>query len=120
MPIYEYRCLACTRRTSVFVRSVNAAVHANCEHCGSTKLTRLLSKFAVHKGAVNFDDPSSLDGFDDSDPRTMARFARQMAEESGEDMGAEFEEMVGRMEAGENPEEFMEDDAFAGGEDGDF
>jgi hypothetical protein len=30
---------------------------------------------------------------------------RKMGEEMGEDMGPEFDEMVGRMEAGEDPEE---------------
>jgi hypothetical protein len=32
-----------------------------------------------------------------------------MGEESGEDMGPEFEEMVGRIEAGEDPESVMGD-----------
>ena len=35
MPIYEFRCNACRRRTSVFVRSVNSPVTGACEHCGS-------------------------------------------------------------------------------------
>lgn len=102
VPIYEYRCLACKRRTSVFVRSISSPAKPRCEHCGSAKLSRLMSKFAVRKGSVNFDDPSSMEGMDESDPRAMARFARQMADEAGEDMGPEFEEMVGRMEAGED------------------
>ena len=102
MPIYEYRCGGCGKRTSVFVRSVASAAKPACEHCGSTRLSRLMSKFAVHRGGGGFDD-ASLDSFDESDPRAMARMARQMAEESGEPMDAEFEEMVSRMEAGEIP-----------------
>lgn len=113
MPIYEYGCLDCRRRTSVFVRSLAATVDAACEHCGGSRLRRLMSKFAVHGAKVNFDDPSSMGSFDESDPRAMARMARQMAEETGEDMGPEFQEMLGRMEAGESPEDFMDD-----GEDG--
>jgi putative FmdB family regulatory protein len=116
MPIYEYRCQACKRRTSLFVRSVNTEVRAKCEHCGSAKMSRAVSRFAVHRGAMNFDDPSSLEGFDESDPRAMARFARQMADETGEDMGPEFEEMVGRMESGESPDDFM--DGEGSGDDG--
>jgi hypothetical protein len=34
----------------------------------------------------------------------MARFMREMATETGEDMGPEFHEMVDRLEAGESPE----------------
>jgi putative FmdB family regulatory protein len=122
MPIYEYRCLACRRRTSVFVRSVSAVAKPKCEHCGSAKLVRLMSKFAVGRGALDIDDASSMEGIDDNDPRAMARWARQMADEAGEDLGPEFDEMVGRMEAGEMPDDdemsgFGDDD---GGDDGDF
>lgn len=118
MPIYEYRCLACKRRTSVFVRSVNSEVNAVCEHCGSTRMARLLSKFAVHRGSsIDINDPSSFENIDENDPRAMARWARQMAEETGEDIGPEFEEMVGRMEAGESPDDLDADGGFDDGGD---
>jgi putative FmdB family regulatory protein len=107
MPIYEYRCLACKRRTSVFVRSVSAPVSAACEHCGSARMERLLSRFAVHRGRIDFDNPDSFADLDESDPKTMARLARQMRDETGEDLGPEFDEMVGRIEAGEDPESVM-------------
>jgi hypothetical protein len=50
-------------------------------------------------------DPSSLAGLDESDPRSIARWMRKMSQETGEDMGPEFDEMVDRLEAGEDPEE---------------
>ncbi len=122
MPIYEYQCLDCKRRTSIFVRSVSSPVRGACEHCGSGKLSRVMSKFAVHGGRVNLDDPSSMDGIDESDPRAVARLMRQMGDETGEAMEPGFEEMIGRMEAGESPESVMTgsalDDDFDGG--GDF
>lgn len=111
MPIYEFRCGSCKKRQSVFVRSVSSPVAAACEHCGSKKMSRLMSKFAVHRAGGGLDD-AALDNFDESDPRAMARMARQMAEESGEPMDAEFEHMVSRMEAGEMP------DDMDGGDDG--
>jgi putative FmdB family regulatory protein len=107
MPIYEFRCLSCKRKTSVFVRSVTAKASGTCEWCGSDKLARLMSKFAVHGGRLDFDNPSSMDGLDESDPRAMARLMRQMGEESGEPMEPEFEDMINRMEAGESPESAM-------------
>jgi hypothetical protein len=76
-----------------------------------------MSKFAVRRAAPNFDDPSSMDGLDESDPRAMARFARQMADESGEDLGPEFEEMVNRMEAGESPDDLMDGEALGDADD---
>jgi putative FmdB family regulatory protein len=109
MPIYEYRCLACKRRTSVFVRSVSAPVRGKCEHCGSARLSRMMSRFAVHGGRLSLDDASSIDGLDENDPKSVARWARQMSEEAGEDLGPEFDDMVSRIESGEDPESVMSD-----------
>jgi hypothetical protein len=47
-------------------------------------------------------------GLDENDPRAMAAWARRMQQESGEDMGPEFDDMVSRMERGES----LDDDAF--------
>ena len=109
MPIYEFGCLACRKRTSVFVRSVSSPITAVCEHCGGKDLRRLMSKFAVHGAAINFDDEASLGSIDENDPRQMARLMRQMGEESGEGLEPEMESMISRLEAGEDPEAVMAD-----------
>jgi len=120
MPIYEYRCEACNKRTSIFVRSISSPVRAACEHCGSKKLTRLISRVAVHRGSSSLDDESAFDDIDENDPRQMARLMRQMGEEAGEEMGPEFDEMVSRLEAGEDPESVMSGMDEGGiGDDGD-
>ncbi len=116
MPIYEYRCNACKRTTSVFQRSIGTAVSATCEQCGSADLDRLMSKFAFRRsaggdlGAAGFDDEALLDGVDENDPRSVARWARQMGDRMGEDMGPEFDQMLERMEAGEAPDDGEGDD----------
>lgn len=107
MPIYEYRCAECRKRTSVFVRTVSSPIHAVCEHCGGKKMSRLMSRFAVHRGAINLDDESAMDNFDENDPRAMARLMRQMGEEAGEDLDPEMEHMLSRLEAGDDPEAVM-------------
>ena len=124
MPIYEYRCLVCKRRTSVLVRNVSTPVRAKCEHCGSARLSRVMSKFAVHGGNISLDDPSSMDGLDESDPKSVARWARRMGDEVGEDLGPEFDDMVSRIERGEDPESVMNEadgessgDEFGGDDD---
>jgi putative FmdB family regulatory protein len=120
MPIYEYRCAACNRRSSIFVRSMSTSVRPKCEHCGSVKLSRLMSKFAVRKGTAGSDDLDDLGGTDDvdeNDPRSVARWARRMREESGEDLGPEFDQMIDRIEAGESPEDVMGDADVSGGDD---
>jgi hypothetical protein len=99
---------------------MSAKIDAACEHCGARKLTRLVSRVAVHRGgSIDFDDPSSMDAIDENDPRAMARLARRMRDEMGEDMGPEFDEMVSRMEAGEMPDD-MDGGGDFGGDDDDF
>ncbi len=119
MPIYEYRCLACKRRTSVFVRSVTSSVAARCEHCGSARLSRLISRFATPRAGLNLNDAGAMDDLDENDPRAVARWAREMKDEMGDDLGPEFDDMITRMESGEDPEAIMSDatDSFAGDED---
>ena len=51
MPIYEYRCGACRRRSSLFFQTFSAAERAEprCEHCGSADVSRLVSRVALLK-----------------------------------------------------------------------
>lgn len=109
MPIYEYRCGNCGRRVSIFFRSFSAVGDAHCPNCGSTKLSRLVSKVASLKSEESrleaMSDPSSFGDVDENDPKSVARFMRKMGGEMGEEMGPEFDEMVTRLESGESPEE---------------
>jgi putative FmdB family regulatory protein len=112
VPIYEYRCNRCHRRASIFQRSIRDAAAVACAHCGSTDLTRLISRVAVLRSEEShLEDLASdvgLAGLDESDPRSVARWARRMGREMGEELGPEFDEMVERMEAGEMPEDLGE------------
>jgi putative FmdB family regulatory protein len=110
MPIYEYTCQDCRRRVSLLWRSFADAEtrEAVCPRCGGPHLTRLISRVAVLRSEESrldsLADPSSLDGLDENDPKSLARFMRKMANETGEDLGPEFSEVVDRLEAGEDPE----------------
>jgi hypothetical protein len=50
-------------------------------------------------------DPANFGDLDENDPRSIARFMRKMGDETGEDLGDEFDEVVDRLEAGESPED---------------
>jgi putative FmdB family regulatory protein len=119
VPIYEFRCNACRRRTSVFTRSIGAPVAAVCEHCGSADVSRLISRVTVVRpegdSFENFDE-SSLADVDENDPRSMARWVRKMSQQTGEPMDAEMEANLDRMEAGEMPDDLggEGEDEFAG------
>ncbi len=120
MPIYEFRCDNCRRRTSVFTRNIGGDVDAVCSHCGSRKMSRLISRVAVlHSEDDMFAglDESSLAGVDENDPRSMARMVRGMSRRMGEPLDAQMEAELERMEAGEMPDDFDDgdgaDDALA-------
>lgn len=51
---------------------------------------------------------SMLGGLDENDPRSMGRMMRRMAEQSGERLDPEMDEVVRRLEAGEDPEKIDE------------
>jgi putative FmdB family regulatory protein len=110
MPIYEYYCADCRRKVSLLWRSFadSESREAVCPRCGGKRLQRMISKVAVLRSEDarldNLADPSSLDGLDENDPKSLARWMRKMSAETGEDMGPEFDEVVGRLEAGEDPE----------------
>jgi putative FmdB family regulatory protein len=126
MPIYEYYCHSCKRKVSLLWRSF-ADVESRtavCPRCSSTQLTRAVSRVAVLRSENSrlddISEPDALSGIDEDDPKSLARFMRKMASETGEDLGPEFEEMVGRLEAGEDPESIeasMPDLAEGGGDD---
>lgn len=60
----------------------------------------------------NLTDPSSMGDLDENDPKSMARWMRRMGSEMGEDVGPEFDDMVGRMEAGEMPDDVDDGDEW--------
>jgi putative FmdB family regulatory protein len=111
VPIHEYRCPECHRRVSILWRSFSEAEKGEptCPHCGSDNLTRLVSRVRVVRSEESrLDDLSGLDDMpdiDENDPRSLGRWMRRMSDEVGEDLGPEFDEVVGRLEAGESPED---------------
>jgi putative FmdB family regulatory protein len=113
MPIYEYGCYDCRKRVSVFFRSFSdVESQPRCPRCGGTRLKRLISRVAVVRSEESrlddLADPSMLNGLDEDDPKSIARWMRQMSAETGEPMPPEFDEVIDRLEAGQSPEEIEE------------
>ena len=122
MPIYEYRCVDCKRRVSVFYQTFSAASSSGaptCEFCGSTNLSRLVSRVFQLKSEdaqlEDMADPSSFGDLDENDPKSVARWARKLGSQMGEDLGDDWGEMVDRLEAGEDLGEEGGEDADGGG-----
>ena len=59
MPIYEYRCEVCNKRSSALLQRWDSPDPA-CPHCGQPQLHRLVSTFAV----AGRDDSDGDDDFD--------------------------------------------------------
>ena len=95
MPIYEYRCTACGKRTTVLALTSNAQTPATCNHCAGTHLERIMSRFAAPKSEEarleSMADPSKFGDLDENDPKSMARMMKRMGQEMGEDLGDDLD-----------------------------
>jgi putative FmdB family regulatory protein len=95
MPIYEFRCRACRRKTTALVLVRSRASDVVCAHCGAADLERLWSRFATPRSEESrldrLADDASLGGLDESDPRSAMEFMKRMGREMGEDLGDDFE-----------------------------
>jgi putative FmdB family regulatory protein len=98
MPIYEYLCRDCRKRSSILVLNIRATTPAHCRHCGSANVDRLLSRFAAPKSEEarleSLVDPSNLGGLDENDPQSVARLMKKMGKEMGEDLGEDMEAIM--------------------------
>ena len=109
MPLYQYRCLSCKKRFEIFMTYHEYGQKpVACPHCASDQVQRRIGRIRVARSEDSrlddFADPSSLEGLE-NDPQAMGRMMRKMGREMGEDLGPEFDEVVGRLEAGQNPED---------------
>jgi hypothetical protein len=99
----------------VFVQGFSSPPSPTCTRCGSKNLNRIFSKFAVRKSKSDksvYDDILSdsklTRGLMHNDPRALAEWSRKMSRAADEDVTPETEELMDRMEAGEDISEVME------------
>ena len=109
MPIYEYRCAACEGITEAFHRALEGATLPKCEHCGSTRVTRAISRFNTGKTEKQIldeygvpDPGAGPDAY--KDPRQIGRWAEKRFDEMGVEMPAEAQQMIDAAREGELPD----------------
>ena len=104
MPIYEYLCSDCRKRSTLLVLSLASSTPPACKHCGSQSVDRLLSRFSSPKSEEarleSLSDLDNLDGLDENDPESVSRFMKHMGDEMGEDVEQDVEAMMDSTETG--------------------
>ena len=111
MPIYEYRCRDCGKKSSFITLSVKSRLEPKCKKCGSMNLEKLVSRVAVSRSEESrmesLADPTKLAGLDEKDFKSIARWMKKMGKEMGEEMGEDFDQSVEEAmeEAGKGEEE---------------
>ncbi|HXD10580.1 MAG TPA: zinc ribbon domain-containing protein [Anaerolineales bacterium] len=110
MPTYDFICNNCNQRFEVFLTFAEYGKKTvTCTHCKSKNVRRRMTKVRIAKSEDSrmdamANDFSGIDGLED-DPQAMGRMMRKMGKEMGEELPPEFDEVVGRLEAGQSPEE---------------
>src|ERR1043165_4771454 len=104
MPLYEYLCLDCKKRSTILLLNLANQGPTVCSHCTSARVERILSRFASPKSEEArleaLADPSSLAGLDENDPQSVARFMKTIGEEMGEDLSDDVSAAMESDEAG--------------------
>ncbi len=128
MPIYEFYSPDTNKIYSFFARSISQGQKTpRCPDRDGARMERVVSRFAVTGRAREKSEPvpdadprmdrvmaemeREMSGLDDAnpDPRALARMMRRMTEATGQKVPGEMEQMLRRLEAGEDPEKLEEE-----------
>lgn len=108
MPIYEYRCQACAKVSSFFLRSINSEVEPVCSHCQSKNMERRMSPFAmgktvgsVHEKFAPGSEHRSPDYY--GDPRNIGRGVEDTFTKFGMEMPQTVRDNIDAARSGETP-----------------
>ena len=143
MPIYEFYCPDCHMLFNFLSQGVDTTTRPACPRCARPDLERRPARFAAlvrssgegGRGEDEEDNPfpgldeerleramesmsGELEGMGEGeDPRRMARFFRRFGEAAGMRLGPRMEEMLRRLERGEDPDALEEEMGGSEGED---
>lgn len=126
MPIYEFYCTDCHTIFNFLSTGIDVETRPACPRCGRPELPRKPSSFAMLKARGDegdedlgplgeLDEDKMASAFesmagemetleDQEDPRAMARFFRKFGETSGLQPGPRMEDLLQRLESGEDLE----------------
>lgn len=95
MPIYEYRCPECGKKSEFITFRISEPVPEVCKHCSSESIQRIPSRVRVRLSEETrmerLADPSCLEALEGNDPKSMARFMKTMSREMGDKLGEDVD-----------------------------
>jgi len=108
MPVYEFFCLECRKKSSFLVRRA-ASFAPKCSICGSPNMSRVISTFAYHKSLKTMHEESGEPSMYPSadyykDPRNIGRWTEKRFKDLGMEMPSEIQRKIQAAREGELPE----------------
>lgn len=109
MPIYEFRCRKCNRKSEIITFRVSEQADFTCRYCGSELTEKIPSRVRVRLSEETrmerLTDPSRFSGLDENDPKGMAKWMKSMNREMGDegedfDVDAVMDEAMAERDAG--------------------
>lgn len=98
MPLHEFACQGCGRKSTRLVLRKGDEEALRCEHCGSERLKRLISRVAIHRSEADrlavLDTRKQPDESFYRDNRNIGLRAKKRMQELGVDLGDAFEEKL--------------------------
>ena len=109
MPIYEFFCPECHKKTSLLIKSVSSPFKPKCSTCGNTDLVRTISTFAYHKSFATVyeesGEPSMFSGPDYyKNPHNIGRWTEKRFQDMGMEMPSDIQQKIQAAREGDLPE----------------
>jgi len=98
MPIYEYFCEDCHKKSSFLLLRVSEEIDPFCKMCGGKRMKRLVSRISITKSEEKrmegLLDPSKFSDLDENDPKSIEKIMKKMGRELGDDFEQSMEEAL--------------------------
>ena len=111
MPLFEYRCAACSTLTTILIRNVSKnETHPACESCGSTSVTKVISRVGRLRSAQDVIDEkgSPREGQAYEDPRQIGSWVEKRFEDYGMPIPDDTRNMIDAARDGVFPDEISD------------
>ena len=109
MPVYEFYCSTCRKKSSFLVRTASTSFEPKCSICGNSNMTRIISTFSYHKSINTIHEESGEPGMYSSpdyykDPRNIGRWVEKKFNDMDMELPGEIQQKIQAAREGELPE----------------